>query len=44
MELQGDTGGKSVLKRHMAEVFFYEIQNPGELENWDMKKDTGTEN
>lgn len=43
MELQGDTGGKRVLKRHVEEVFFYEIQNPGELEDWDMKKDTGTE-
>ena len=43
MELQGDTGGKSVLKRHMEEVFFYEIESPGELEDWDMKKDTGTE-
>ena len=43
MELQGDTGGKRVLKRHMEEVFFYEIESPGELEDWDMKKDTGTE-
>ena len=43
MELQGDTGGKRVLKRHMEEVFFYEIENLGELEDWDMKKDTGTE-
>ena len=43
MELQGDTGGKSVLKRHIDEVFFYETEDPGELEDWDTKKSTSTE-
>ena len=38
LELRGDTGGKKVLKKHMEEVFFYEIRDPGELEDWDMKK------
>lgn len=38
MELQGDTGGKRVLKKHLEEVFFYEVQDPGELEDWDIKK------
>ena len=38
MELQGDTGGKSVLKRHIDEVFFYEAEDPGELEDWDTKR------
>lgn len=37
MALQGDTGGKKVLKKHLEEVFFYEVQDPGELEDWDMK-------
>lgn len=37
MALQGDTGGKKVLKKHMEEVFFYEVQDPGELEDWDIK-------
>ena len=43
MELQGDTGRKSVLKRHIDEVFFYETEDPGELEDWDTKKSTSTE-
>ena len=43
MELRGDTGGKRVLKKHMEEVFFYETEDPGELEDWDTKKDPGTE-
>ena len=38
MELQGDTGGKRVLKRHLEEVFFYETEDPGELEDWDYKE------
>ena len=29
MALQGDTGGKKVLKKHLEEVFFYEVQDPG---------------
>ena len=37
MTLQGDTGGKKVLKKHLEEVFFYEVQDPGELEDWDIK-------
>ena len=37
MALQGDTGGKKVLKKHLEEVFFYEVQDPGELEDWDIK-------
>lgn len=39
MGLQGDTGGKKVLKRHMEDVFFYEIEDPRELEDWDKKED-----
>ena len=38
MALQGDTGGKKVLKKHLEEVFFYEVQDPGELEDWDIKR------
>lgn len=38
MTLQGDTGGKKVLKKHLEEVFFYEVQDPGELEDWDIKR------
>lgn len=39
MALQGDTGGKKVLKKHLEEVFFYEVQDPGELEDWDIKNE-----
>ena len=38
MALQGDTGGKKVLKKHLEEVFFYEVQDPGELEDCDIKR------
>lgn len=34
LALQGDTGGKAVLKRHLEDVFFYEVADGREL--WDL--------
>lgn len=39
MSLTGDTGGKKVLKKHLEETFFYEVQNEKELFDCDYKSD-----
>ena len=35
LELQGDEGGKKVLRRHQEEAVYYEIENGKELEDID---------
>lgn len=39
MELRGDTGGKKVLRRHMEDVFFFDVPEEKELMDCDCKTD-----
>lgn len=36
LDLKGDVGGKSVMKKHMEEVFFYEVEDYKELVDIDV--------
>ena len=39
LTLTGDTGGKRVLKRHLEDVFFYEVKKE-EVKDWDYNEDS----
>ncbi len=39
MELNGDTGGKAVVRKHPQEIFLYEAENEKSLQDVDVPKD-----
>ena len=38
MSLQGDCGGRQILKRHLSDVWYYEVEDPAELADIDTRE------